>query len=72
MKFYNAEYVIDKKAETELRNKIAIFDNATNTKKNIQLTLITTYGVKANEYYHSIVNNDFNIDVLFNDIDEYL
>ncbi|MEI7597054.1 MAG: ATP-binding protein [Bacteroidota bacterium] len=69
MKFYNAEYTIDKKEEIALRNKIAVFENTTKTKKNIHLTLVTTYGVKANEYFHSMVNNDFTIDVLFKEID---
>jgi AAA+ ATPase superfamily predicted ATPase len=65
MKFYNAEFTIDKKYATELRNKVSVFSNSTKTKKNIFLTFITSYGLKTNEYSLELVQNNLTIDDLF-------
>lgn len=50
MKYSIAEFVIDKKYEGVLRNKLAAFLSETKTRKSLQLTFVTTYGVKANTY----------------------
>lgn len=50
MKYATEEFVIDNKYDKELRNKAAAFRAETNTKKAIHYTMITTYGVKKNEY----------------------
>ena len=50
MKFVNDEYVIDKDYDKDIRRKISRFQTVTGTKKAIQLTFITTYGVKLNMY----------------------
>jgi AAA+ ATPase superfamily predicted ATPase len=65
MKFSIAEFVIDKKYSTELENKIRIFKDNIKTKKTLFLTMITTYGVKKNPYYTSLVQNEVTIDALF-------
>jgi hypothetical protein len=54
MKYANAEFVIDKKTDENLRNKKAIFTTATKTRKAVHITMITTYGVKRNEYWNNI------------------
>lgn len=51
MKFAGDEFVIDKKYANELDNKVNIFRSQTGTKKTLFLTLVTTYGVKRNDYY---------------------
>jgi predicted AAA+ superfamily ATPase len=51
MKFAGDEFVIDKKYASELDNKINIFRRETGTRKTLFLTMITTYGVKRNDYY---------------------
>ena len=33
-----------------MKNKVAVFRNATRTNKTIQVTMITTYGIKKNKY----------------------
>lgn len=66
MKFSVDEFIIDKKYNTELRNKIAAFKSETHTKKTIFLTMITTFGLKANTYSLN-VPNDLKMDVLFED-----
>ncbi len=66
MKFSVDEFIIDKKYNTELRNKIAAFKAETHTKKTIFLTMVTTFGLKANTYSLN-VPNDLKMDVLFED-----
>ena len=48
------EYEIDKSYDGDLRNKIKRFKEMNNCRKSIQLTLITTYGVKKNKYSNII------------------
>jgi len=54
MKYASEEFVIDKKYDEILRNKRGIFRAQTKTKNAIHITLITTYGVKHNEYWGNI------------------
>lgn len=56
MKFADDEFIIDKEYEQNLRRKINRFIEATGTKKSIQLTMVTTYGVKKNMYSSRITN----------------
>ena len=64
IKFSEQEYTIDKNYERILREKIGAFLSATDTKKSIQLTMITTYGVKDGKY-SSRVTNQIVLDDLF-------
>jgi len=54
MKFSNKEFVITKKIDENLRNKRGVFIEESNTKKTVHITMITTYGVKNNEYQGNI------------------
>lgn len=56
MKFSSNDYVIDKQYDAELRGKIESFVTQTKTKKNPHLTLITTYGLKPNQYSGKVQN----------------
>ena len=56
MKYASEEFVIDKKYDEILRNKRGTFRAHTKTKNAIHITLITTYGVKHNEYWGYIQN----------------
>jgi len=64
MKFSNADFRIDKKYEEDLRNKREVFLRNTKTRKAIHLTMITTYGIKQNEY-SGMVQSEVNMDDLF-------
>ncbi len=64
MKFSTGSFTIDKKYDTELRNKAAAFREETRTKKALFITTITTYGLKANTYSLN-VPSDLKMDVLF-------
>lgn len=65
MKFSLSAFVIDKKYATELQNKINVFRENTKTKKTLFLTMVTTYGVRRNAYYTSLVQNEVTMDALF-------
>ena len=67
MKFYNSTFTIDKKYYTELKNKIAAFQQETQTSKNLFLTMLTSYGVSSNEYAKELVQNELRLEDLFND-----
>ena len=64
MKYSLSEYVIDAEYEQKLRNKKSVFIDATNTKKAVHLTMVTTFGIKANAY-SGIVQNEVTLDDLF-------
>lgn len=67
MKFYSAPYKIDKKEFDDLNHKILKFKEDTGTRDAVSLTLLTTYGVVENAYFHEIVENAFEMDILFED-----
>jgi len=54
IKYSNKEFVITKSYDENLRNKRCGFIEETNTKKSVHITMITTYGVKHNEYRNNI------------------
>lgn len=64
IKFSTQEYGIDKEYDQALRNKIHAFLSATKTKKTIQTTMITTYGVRQNQY-SNLINSQVTLDDLF-------
>ena len=67
MKFYSAPFKIGKNELKSLRNKILKFKEDTGTKDAVVLTMITTYGVVEDENFHEIVENAFEMDILFED-----
>ena len=54
MKFSTKKFLITKDYDENLRHKRGIFIEETNTKKSVHITMITTYGVKHNEYWNNI------------------
>lgn len=67
MKFYNSPFVIDKKYYFNLKNKISELQKASKTRKNIFITMLTTYGIKENQYSNELVQMSLGMDVLFVD-----
>jgi uncharacterized protein len=65
IKFAGEEFVIDKKYADDLDNKVSVFQRQTRTKKTIFLTMITTYGVRKNEYYTGRVLREATMENLF-------
>lgn len=64
IKFSVKPFVIDKKYDAELRNKIGTFRDETKTRKAVFLTMITTFGLHKNMYAHN-VQNDLQMEMLF-------
>ena len=64
MKYSLSEYVIDAEYEQKLRNKKSAFIDATNTRKAVHLTMVTTFGIKANAH-SGIVQNEITLEDLF-------
>lgn len=58
-------FTIDKKYADELRTKIGVFKDATQTEKVVFLTLITTLGLTPNDYAQTLVQNTLTLDDLF-------
>ena len=64
MKYSLSEYAIDAEYEQKLRNKKSVFIDTTNTRKAVHLTMVTTFGIKANAH-SGIVQNEITLDDLF-------
>lgn len=64
IKFSKGEITIDKSTAQNLRNKVFAIEKIY-PKKNIFLTMITTFGVKDNEYYKELVQNEVTLNQLF-------
>lgn len=64
MQFSKKEYSIDRKDKKDLENKIEAFQSETKTRQTILLTIVTTFGVKANAY-SDIVQKTVVLDDLF-------
>ena len=66
IKFSINRFEIDKDYDQKLRNKISVFREATNCRKTIQLSMISTFGILQNKY-SGIVNQEVLLDDLFQD-----
>lgn len=56
MKFYGDELLVDKNYDKVIRNRISLLSEEISPKMAIHSTLITTYGLKYNEYSGDFVN----------------
>ena len=65
IKFYNAVWQLDKSEAADLREKMAIFQRVSKTKKHIFLTHISTFGIKHNAHSLGLVDRHFDLDILF-------
>lgn len=65
IKFTQAEFTITKSYAEKLRKKREVFREATGTKKSLFITMLSPYGVKKNEHYHDIVQNEVLLRDLF-------
>ena len=65
IKFYGAEFTINKKYASQLQNNIEAFRSQTKTKSSLFLTFITTYGLTQNQYRTQLVQNELTMDDLF-------
>jgi hypothetical protein len=64
IKYADDQFVIDQKYAKQLRQKIDVFRQVTKTRKTVHLTMITTFGVKQNQYASDLVDSQ----VVLNDL----
>ena len=64
MKYSKSEHVISAKEESALRNKIAVFETESRTRKAVHLTMVTTFGVAKNSH-SGIVQSEITLNDLF-------
>ncbi len=67
IKFYNAPFTIDKQYYLNLKHKTTALQQATETRKNIFITMITTFGLNENKYSRELVQNSIKLEDLFTD-----
>jgi uncharacterized protein len=65
IKFYKSEVVITKTIAKELRIKLALFQAASQTIKQIFITLIAPFGVLQNEHSLGLIDNALDMDIFF-------
>ena len=65
IKYADAPFVIDQRYARELRQKIDVFRRISGTRKSVQLTMITTFGVQKNQYATELVDSEVILDGLF-------
>ncbi len=68
LKFYNDLYTLDKASAQNLRRKRAVFIELTKTRKQVFLTLITSFGLIPNQHSIGLIDQDFNMDILFEEV----
>lgn len=64
IKFYGKPFVIDKKYDTVLRERMQTLMDRIPRKKSVYLTMIASYGLRRNEYSGQ-VQNEVTLDDLF-------
>lgn len=65
IKFSESEFVISKSYLESLQRKKEVFKNDLKSRKNLFVTFITAFGVKENDYYNNIVDNQITVDCFF-------
>ena len=65
MKFSDSEFTIDKQVAAEVRHKRNMFRKVTRTRKNVFLTMVTTFGVADNAHAKELIAASLTIDALF-------
>ncbi len=66
IKFSNEPFTITKAYSEQLRHKIGTFKSETETRKAVWLAMLTTFGVKQNEYSGSLLQHNLDMNCLFN------
>ena len=51
MKFWADEFSVSKEYDANLRHKLQTFIDKSKSKKSVNMVLVTTYGLKRNEYF---------------------
>jgi len=66
IKFLNNDFQLTKSDYTNIKNKLFEFEKETKSRKTIFISLITTFGLKPNEYSNEIISNTLTLKDIFN------
>lgn len=67
LKFYSGLMTINKSYAEDLRAKITTFKEITQTRKQVFLNILTTFGLKQNEHSLGLIDKALTMDVLFSE-----
>lgn len=65
IKYYQEPFALTKAQADNLRNKMGVFRQATKTPKHLAIVLITTFGVKTNQYSLGLNVQSLTLEALF-------
>lgn len=65
MKFYNDEILLSKQDASTLRRRRTVFLEQSRTKKSVFITLVTTFGLRPNQYSDELIDKLITLDDLF-------
>ena len=65
IKFYNTEFVFTKAYADKLRERLALFRRQSHTKKQLWMTMITTFGIKHNKHSLGLIEKELTLEDLF-------
>ncbi|MDX2249646.1 MAG: ATP-binding protein [Bacteroidia bacterium] len=65
MKFYHEPWLLSKSEAMELRSRVSLFKNLTQTSKQVFLTTVTPFGLRKNEHSIGLVDSEATMDDLF-------
>ena len=68
MKFSRSEFTITGTYAKDLRRKMEVFRLQTGSRKNLFLTMITTFGLNENTHSHSLEALNVKMDALFENL----
>ena len=68
IKFYKDQFILTKEYAEKIRQKRSIFKVVSKTKKQIFITLISTFGLIENKHSNSLIDNAIELDALFQKI----
>ena len=69
LKFYSGFLTLNKSYAEDLRDKITTFKELTQTRKQVFLNLLTTFGLKHNEHSLGLIDKALTMDALFTEED---
>lgn len=69
LKFYSGLLTLNKSYAEDLRDKITTFKELTQTRKQVFLNLLTTFGLKHNEHSLGLIDKALTMDALFTEED---
>lgn len=65
IKFYTDQFTVSKEYAGKLRNKLTVFEEVTQSRKQLFLTLVTTFGLKHNTHSLGLIHQVLTLDDLF-------